>query len=551
MKFGPVPVDRAEGALLAHSLRLKRGRLRKGHRLTADDLSDLASAGYREIVVARLDADDLTEDAAAERLALALANDTVAAGTPGTGRCNLSALADGLLLVDRAAIDRLNGIDEGITLSTLAPSAPVRTGQMIATVKIIPLGVAASSVSACVEAASASLRIAPFRSLSAALVQTRLPGIKPSLLEKTVEATRRRLDAIGSTLDATEVHDHSTDAVASALKSLAGRHELVLLLGASAIIDRRDVIPSALVEAGGEILHFGMPVDPGNLTLIGRIGETWVLGLPGSARSPRAHGFDWVLQRIAAGLGITGAEIAAMGVGGLLKEVPGRPLPRATATRQIPEDAPSDATPRKIAAVILAAGQSRRMGPENKLLIEIDGVPMIRHAVRAVRESLGPSADLVVVTGHEAERVRRVLADENVAFVHNPDFADGLSTSLRAGVAALPDTAEAALVALGDMPGVDAAMIARLVEAFDPDGGKDIVLPVHHGKRGNPVLWGRRHFADMAALTGDVGARHLIGENADAVAEVEIGDAAILTDLDTPDAVARYRDRPRGGVTGG
>lgn len=545
MKFGPVPVDRAEGALLAHSLRLKRGRLRKGHRLTADDLPALTEAGYREVVVAVLEDGDLSEDNAALRLAEALKSDGIAAGTPGTGRCNLTAEDDGLLIVDRAAIDRLNGVDEGITLATLEPYANVRAGQMVATVKIIPLAVAAQALDACAATAPDAIRVVPFRPMSAALIQTRLPGIKDGLLDKTVRATRVRLAALGSTLDGCVVVDHATDAVRNAIVEAAGTHDLVLLLGASAIIDRRDVIPTALLEAGGDVVHFGMPVDPGNLTLVGRLDDSWVLGLPGSARSPRPHGFDWVLERIAAGLGIEADDITAMGVGGLLKEVPGRPLPRAAATAPAGPVGP----PPMVAALILAAGQSRRMGHDNKLLMAVDGEVMVAHVVRAVRTALGETAPVIVVTGHQAPKVRAALAGEAVDFVHNPDYADGLSTSLKAGLAALPAAADATLVALGDMPAVDAGMIRRLVAAFDPVAGKDIVLPVHNGKRGNPVLWGRRHFASMAALSGDVGARHLIGENADAVAEVEMSDPAVLTDLDTPEALARYRARSRDGLT--
>jgi molybdenum cofactor cytidylyltransferase len=277
-----------------------------------------------------------------------------------------------------------------------------------------------------------------------------------------------------------------------------------------------------------------MPVDPGNLMLLARLGPMRVLGLPGSARSPRFHGFDWVLQRLHAGLDVTGADLMHMGVGGLLKEIPSRPLPRAAAA-PLPEPVrAAEALP--VAAVVLAAGQSRRMGPVNKLLADVGGMPMVRQVVTAVAASR--ARPIVVVTGHEAERVRAALDGLPVSFVDNPDYAEGLSASLRHGLAAVPENAKGALVALGDMPLVDTRQIDRLIAAFDPAAGRAICVPVWHGKRGNPVLWARRFFAEMQAVAGDVGARHLIGEHDDSVHEVEMDSDAVLIDVDSPDALA-------------
>ena len=223
------------------------------------------------------------------------------------------------------------------------------------------------------------------------------------------------------------------------------------MFGASAIADRRDVIPSALEAIGGHIEHFGMPVDPGNLLMIGGDASGHpVLGAPGCARSPKENGFDWVLMRLLAGLPVAREDITGLGVGGLLMEIVTRPQPR---------DEPAPAG-RNIAGVVLAAGRSSRMGGPNKLLEQIAGRPLVRIVVDAVLASR--ARPVIVVTGHQRERVEAALAGLPVRFVHNPHFADGLGTSLKAGIAALPAGADGAIVCLGDMPQVDAALIDRL-----------------------------------------------------------------------------------------
>ena len=199
---------------------------------------------------------------------------------------------------------------------------------------------------------------------------------------------------------------------------------------------------------------------------------------------------------------------------------------------------PRVAAPR-IAAVVLAAGRSTRMGGANKLLAEVGGETLIARVVKAAAASR--AEPVIVVTGHEAETVRAALAGEDVTFADNPDYAEGLSSSLRAGLAALPGDVDGALICLGDMPHVDAALIDRLIAAFDPAGGCEICVPMHRGKRGNPVLWGRRFFAQMAAIEGDRGARDLIGRHAGVMREIEAGEGCLI-DVDTPDGLDALGD---------
>ena len=285
------------------------------------------------------------------------------------------------------------------------------------------------------------------------------------------------------------------------------------------------MVPAAVEVIGGTIEHFGMPVDPGNLMLVAWARGQAVLGAPGCARSPKENGFDWILSRLLCGLRVGRRDITSLGVGGLLMEIITRPQPRADA---VPPE-------RRLAAIVLAAGRSTRMGGSNKMLAQIGGRALVRIAVE---EALASRArPVIVVTGHEGERVAAALAGLDVTLVHNPDYAGGLSTSLKAGITAVPPQADGAIICLGDMPQVDAALIDRLLAAYDPEKNALVVIPVIDGNRGNPVVWSRRFFPELAALDGDIGARHLIASYQEAVAEVPVTGTAALTDVDTPDAL--------------
>ena len=548
MRFGEIPVGEAVGAILAHSLRFGATAFKKGRVLSAADIEALVAAGVTHIVAARLDAGDLREDEAADRIAAAVRGANVKASPAFTGRANLFAEARGLLVFDRERLDRLNLVDEAVTLGTLPPSTIVEPRQMVATVKIIPFAVPQDAVARAAAFAAEGgklLRVAAFAPRRVALIQTRLPGLKESILDKTRAVTEARLRALGSALGSEERCEHTAaelaPVIAAAVKSGA---EIVLVHGASVIVDRRDVIPAAIEKAGGHIEHFGMPVDPGNMLLLGRLGEVPVLGLPGCARSPKVNGFDWVLERLCAGMPVGREDIMRMGAGGLLAEIPSRPLPRAEASPQpaVPKVEKVPPGPR-IAALLLAAGRSTRMGGPNKLLEEIDGTPMVaRTATRLLSSRARP---IVAVLGNQADAIDRALGKLPVQRVHNPAFAEGLSTSLKCGLAALPNDIDGVVVCLGDMPLITGRDIDRLTAAFNPLEGRAIIVPTRRGKRGNPVLWARRFFAEMAELAGDVGAKHLIGEHAELVCEIEMDTDGVLVDIDTPEALAEFRGRTK------
>jgi molybdenum cofactor cytidylyltransferase len=531
MRFGPVPLCEAEGGVAVHSIRKPGLVLKKGTVIGKPEIAALAEAGISEIVVARIEPGDVSEDAAAAEIAAAVQGEGVRVDRAFTGRANLFAQEAGVLVVDKDAVHRLNQVDESITFATLPAYKPVVAGEMIATVKIIPFAVPIAqrdAALAVVRARAPLIRVAPYRIRKIGVVSTLLPGLAPKVIDKTLRVTEERLAPAGARIVAERRVPHEQGALAAAIEEvLAAGAELVIVFGASAIADRRDVIPAAVESVGGRIEHFGMPVDPGNLLLIGSARERPVLGAPGCARSPKENGFDWVLMRLLAGLPVSREAITGMGVGGLLMEIVTRPQPRADV---VPPH------PKRIAAVVLAAGRSTRMRGPNKLLAEIARRPLVRIVAE---EALASRADpVIVVAGHQRAEVEKALAGLRVRIVHNPDFAEGLGTSLRAGIAAVPADSDAAIVCLGDMPRVDATLMNRLIAAFDPDRGALAVVPTFEGKRGNPVLWSRRFFPDLMAIEGDVGARHLIGRYSEAVAEVPVEGKAALIDVDTPEALS-------------
>jgi molybdenum cofactor cytidylyltransferase len=535
MNFARIPVDAAAGAILAHSVSVPGGSIKKGRALTAAELSRLKAAGLTHIIAAQLEPGDVGEDDAAGRIARAACGDNAHSSAPFTGRANLFADTAGLVQIDAERVHALNTIDEGLTIATTSPFERVDAKQMVATVKIITFALPEAVVAraeALARTPAGLIRIAPLRAKTAGLILTRLPSTKPNVLAKREQAIAGRLESLRSRLGPVEVVEHEQGAVAAAITRMntAGA-DPIIVFAASAIVDRGDVIPAGLVTAGGDILRLGMPVDPGNLMLLGRLGDTDVIGAPSCAASPKLNGFDWVLERRLAGLPVGSEHVAAMGLGGLLKEIATRPQPRElmTADENGIRSAP------RIAALVLAGGRSTRYGGANKLLADLDGVPMVRRVAEAALASrAGP---VVVVTGHQSDRVAEALKGLDVQLAHNPNYAKGLSTSLKTGIAALPSDVDGAVVCLGDMPRIEPSHIDRLIAAFAPKEGRLIALPLHKGKRGNPVLFGRALFAEMMAAEGDTGARHIIGSHADEVAEVDIGTDAIFADVDTPEAL--------------
>ena len=517
--------------MLAHAMAAGEKRFRKAHRLTSEDVAALKAAGIHEVVAAVLASDDLGEDAAAERIADGMSHRNVETRPAATGRVNLHAETAGVFTVDATMIDAINAIDPAITIATLAQHALVEAGQMVATVKIIPFAVAASLAEKVVKicAGGEIFAVNAYRPVTVGVVQTMLPSVKPSVLDKTLRVTAARLARSGGRLTAERRTPHEVEPVAEAAAALARDNDMVVIFGASAMSDFGDVVPAAIEHAGGSVVRAGMPVDPGNLLVLGTLDGKRIIGAPGCARSPKENGFDWVLDRLIAGLDVTANDIAGMGVGGLLMEIPTRPQPR----EPLPSPQSAKAKPR-VDIVLLAAGRSSRMGGPNKLLALFDGKPLVR---RTAERALGSKAACtIVVTGHQRERVRSALSGLDVTIADNPDFTEGLASSLKAGIARVASDAAGAMIVLGDMPGVSSKDLDSLIDAFRRSGGRVVVRASHEGRRGNPVLLPRSLFPAIAQLEGDTGARHLVESEGLDVIDVEIGQGASI-DVDTREAL--------------
>lgn len=324
MDFGEIPLEQAEGAVLAHSVALAKGRLRKGQRLGPGEIAQLREAGHAEITAARLAPGDVDEDTAARRLAEALCGAGLRLTEAATGRVNALAEGPGVARIDAEAVAAVNAVDPMITVATLPEWQRCEERTMVATVKIISYAIPEEALARACAVARNALELRHPVIGEAVLIET-LVGEGPAK-GKGEEVTRDRLERLGARLTETVRVPHETAPLAEAI---AARSEpLILILTGSATSDWHDTAPEALRRAGGEVAHFGMPVDPGNLLFLGALGGRPVIGLPGCARAPALNGADWVLERIVCGVPVGPSEIAAMGVGGLLKEIPTRPRPR-------------------------------------------------------------------------------------------------------------------------------------------------------------------------------------------------------------------------------
>lgn len=528
MQFGAFNLSEAKDGILAHTVRAGGTVFKKGTRLNDDDVVVLKNAGVQTVTAVKLDDGDVLEDQVAQTLARGLCGAGVEVSAPLAGRCNVRARHAGLVEIAPEAVDCINRAGHGVLVATLKPFEVVEPGRTIATIKVAPYALNRTSMDELVRCVqdSEALTVHPFKPQKIGLVLSHAPGQKESLLDKAHEVIAARLETYGSRIHIEKRCPHHMQDIAFAITNIINEVDVIMVLGAASPSDVKDVVPAAMVQAGGAVDVFGIPVDPGNLMVSGRLNNKPVLGLPGCARSPALNGVDLVFARLFAGHGLRAHDILGLGVGGLLEDVSERPQARETHVDQ------SEKGIQGVSAVVLAAGSSRRMGNDNKLLSLWQGKPLLRHVVETALAS--QVDEVVVVTGHDAANVRQVLSDLDVRFVHNPHYGEGLSTSLRAGVGAVNAELGGAAILLGDMPRLKTETLNALMARFAKGQGHDICVPRCHGRRGNPVIWPRAFYSDILAIAGDRGARVLLEQYTDRVVELVCEDTGVLVDVDTP-----------------
>ncbi len=587
MIFAELACEEALDCFLAHSVLAGKQRIRKGQQLTPQLVRQLSENGIKQVTVAKLEAGDIHEDEAATQLATALAGTGLYLGEARTGRVNVFAATTGLLDIDCQRVLASNSISSAITIATLPENSWVPQGKMVATAKIIPFAVAGSALQAAITAGTASdgtgsaLQLHAPQPHRAHLLQTTLPGTTNKLLQKTIQVTRNRLHARSASLISTSDCAHESHTLAAALDTLLKSTECqagdwILIAGASAISDSNDIIPSAIRQLGGVVDRFGIAVDPGNLLMTGQLHTHTVIGLPGCARSPKLNGLDLFLDRMSCGLALDDSWINSLAVGGLLNEIPERPQPRTTLpTKQsTTESEQVNKKTGKITAVVLAAGQSTRFGANNKMLAIWNGKPVFRHTLDAITGS--DVDEILLVTGHQRQLLLDALPttlqtdanhavsttlysnesgqEQQLTVLHNAHFAEGLASSLRTAISFLttrdkpPEVAQtqAVLVCLGDMPAISSNTYDQLIAAWrtsneeqneQEDGEASracAFIPKYHQRTGNPVLLTSSLFDNLLSLTGDSGARKLLASSPGIVQHIDVDDAAVLLDIDTP-----------------
>ena len=531
MKIKNLAPQDSIGVVLAQTYNLPGKIISKGTFVTNEVVGYFKTGNVKTILCAVPEEGDIHEDEAAEAISSAIDKNHIYADKASTGRVNFKSQSLCLVRYDRDFIKEVNLVDESIAFSIVEHNQLLAEGDLIATLKIIPFFMQKKYVDRVIKMLTKDqlFKIHNLKKKEVTLIQTCFEWQKKSIFTATSNVTKARLEALGCSLKKEKLINHDYDTLRAIIRSsVKNEPEILLVSGATAITDRSDYIPKAILSEGGEIIQYGLAVDPGNLLLIGKVGNTTVIGMPGCARSPKLNGFDWVLQLLMADIPINREELADMGAGGLLMEIASRPLPRALAKSVSKHE-------KKVMGVILAAGNSTRMGKDNKLLSYIGDAPLIRNtAIEMLKSDLDSCS---IVLGYQSDKVADVIKDLNVNLILNPLWKEGQASSLRAAINTLDSTYSDLLIMLGDLPGIKSSHINSIIEEhlLTDNRKSNITIPSFKGQKGNPVIWGRSFFHDLSNLEGDVGGRTLFSEHPAAINILEMNDPWVVKDADTPE----------------
>lgn len=531
MKILGLDPQESLGSVIAQTYNLPGKTISKGTFVTSEIVDYFKEFDVQTILCAVPANGDIHEDEAAEAISNAIDKNQIYVEKASTGRVNFKSQSLCLVRYERALIREVNLVDESIAFSIVEHNQLLAKNDLIATLKIIPFFTQKKYVDQVISilAKNELFKTHSLNKKKVSLIQTSFEWQKKSMFKATSNVTRNRLEALDCSLNEEKLICHDYKALCSEIRSSTGSGiDILLISGASAITDRSDYIPKAILSEGGEIIQYGLAVDPGNLLLIGKVGNTTVIGMPGCARSPKLNGFDWVLQLLMADIPISREELAEMGAGGLLMEIASRPLPRALAKSVSKRE-------KKVMGVILAAGNSTRMGKDNKLLRNIGDAPLIRNtAIEMLKSDLDSCS---IVLGYQSDKVADVIKDLNVNLILNPLWKEGQASSLRAAINTLDSTYSDLLIMLGDLPGIKSIHINSIIEEhlLTDNRKSKITIPSFKGQKGNPVIWGRSFIDDLSNLEGDVGGRTLFSEHPAAINILEMEDPWVVKDTDTPE----------------
>ncbi len=513
---------------MAHSLTVAGKKWHKGSTLTEENIKPLSALGVENVQVFLLGADDISEDEAAETAANHICGKGLNVVPVGRGRANLVATTDGIFIPDKA-IDSINLLDDAFSAASLPSHTAVYSGQLVATIKVVPYAVSKVVLSK-LTTHDTMAQVHAYKKLKALAIVT-----GSDITDKIKHTLQHRLSRLNSNIEDYRVVAHNQTSVTEAINDLKRSDaNLILLLGVSAISDHRDVIPAALEAANGKIIKLGIPTDPGNLLMLGQLCGKYVIGLPGCARSPALNGLDFVLERIAANLPLGHRELTLMGTGGLLKEMPERRVPRAPIIKTTSSTS--------ITSVVLAAGKANRAQGISKLLSKIKDRSVLETTITNIAKQ--SKSAIHVVTGHNAQALNDILTKLNVTVVHNAEYERGMGVSLASGIDSLKNKPSYAMICLADMPFIRADTYEKLTLAAQQAHEGAILIPTFHGKRGHPVVWHQQYFNKLIALNADIGGKQIIQEAREHVIEVPVEDAGILIDLDTPEMLKQFGVTP-------
>ncbi len=324
MKFKKVLTTKAINKILAHNVLLDKAILKKGEVLSNANIISLINNNINKVTTISIDENDVMENDAALKIAKLLSGSNIIITNVSNGRANLYSQKDGLLVAEKKIVTKLNLLSSEIVISTLSPNHIVKKGQLIGNVKIIPYAVnkkILKKFSELDDQCLGFLSINPIAIKKISLIITKENNTNVKIIKKIEREIKNRLDNFGIKITRKDIISHDADILVTILKKhMSSQSELILIYGATSIVDIKDIVPASIKSLKGDILSFGIPVDPGNLLLLGSIANKKIIGVPGCAKSPKINGFDWILEYAICKKEITKRTIAAMGSGGLLRE---------------------------------------------------------------------------------------------------------------------------------------------------------------------------------------------------------------------------------------